>query len=309
MVMGQATYSKIFLDMLVRFEKNLKKEYLIVVTDRSIKKADVYHYWRPNASVKDIKSPSIVTVHHDFDRDTESLSLRHFIDAYQKADIILCLNYNQKNRLEEHLTGKKDIRVIPHGYDQNFTPKLEYKENISHENKLVIGFSSRRYNRLIKGEETLYKIINNLQGQPVKFIFIGQDRRIEHEYCENVGIESEYYETIPYHDYPKLYYRMDLFIITSNAEGGPASLPEALATGLPVVSTPCGFVPDLIKDGVNGYIVDYGDSQVFTDRILKFINQPDLIAKLGKNATQTKELKTWEEIINDYNDVYKDITK
>lgn len=307
MVMGQATYSKIFEDMLARFHKELKNDYLMIVTEKSLKQADVYHYWRPNASKTDIKHPGIVTVHHDFDRDSEGLSLRHFIDSYKKSDMILCLNENQKNRIKEYIGETKPIKVIPHGYDQMFKPKTDYKNEINAQNKLVIGFSSRRYPRLIKGEDTLYKVIDALKDAPVKFVFIGQDRKIEHEYCESLGVESEVYEKIPYSEFPDLYSQMDLFLVASKAEGGPASLPEALATGLPVVSTPCGFVPDMVVNGQNGFIVDYDDDEAFVNRINQFIETPELLRQMGTKATESENLKSWEDIIKDYIDAYEEM--
>ncbi|QGQ48167.1 glycosyltransferase [Metabacillus sediminilitoris] len=307
MVMGQATYSKIFEDMLARFNHVLKDDYLMIVTEKSLKNADVYHYWRPNASKSDIKHPGIVTVHHDFDRDSESLSLRHFIDSYKLGDMILCLNEQQKERISEYLGQSKPIKVIPHGYDTSFKPKDVYKKEINSDNKLVIGFSSRRYPRLIKGEETLYKIIEGLKDQPVKFVFIGQDRKKEQEFCEMLGVDSEVYEKIPYSEFPQLYSQMDLFLITSKAEGGPASLPEALATGLPVVSTPCGFVPDMVTNGQNGYIVDYEDDQAFVKRIEQFIQNPELLEQMGLRALETNNLKSWEDIIKDYIKAYEEV--
>ena len=307
MVMGQSTYSKIFQDMLTRFHKELKNDYLMIVTERSIKTADLYHYWRPNASKNDIKHPSIVTVHHDFDRDSESLSIRHFIDSYKKADMILCLNSQQKARIQEFIGQEKPIKVIPHGYDLRFKPKEIYKNYFDNTNKLVIGFSSRRYPRLVKGEETLYKVIEALKDQPVKYLFIGQDRHYEYHFCEKLGVEAEVYEKISYNNYPKLYQQMDLFLITSRAEGGPASLPEALATGIPVISTPCGFVPDMIRNGENGYIVDYDDAESIVKYINYFIQNPDLLNEMGKRAVKTKNLKPWPEIIQEYIKAYEEL--
>jgi len=303
MVMGEDINSKIFSDMLYRFKETLQSEYHFVVSAKSIQEADVYHYWRPNLSVDDIVSPAISTVHHDLERDSESLSLRHFIESYKKSDLILCLNNNQKERLVDYVD--KEIKVIPHGYDQLFKPKESYKKFINKDNKLVIGFSSRRYGRLVKGEETLYKIIESLKEENIKFIFIGQGRTKEYEFCKNLGVESEVYENINYIEYPGLYSSMDLFLITSKAEGGPASLPEAMATGLPVVSTPCGFVPDLITNGKNGYIVNYDDSDAFVSEIKKFLEEPSLLEKIGKEAIHSRYLMSWEEIITLYGKEYK----
>lgn len=307
MVMGEDIPSKIFSDMLARFRQTLKSGYYIVVSAKPIKEADVYHYWRPNLSVNNIVSPAVATVHHDFDRDSESLSLRHYLESYQKSDLILCLNHNQKDRLIEYVD--KEIKVIPHGYDTLFDPKQNYKKVINKENKLVIGFSSRRYGRLVKGEDTLYKIIENLKDENVKFIFIGQGRLKEHEFCNSMGVASKVYEKIDYSEYPGLYSKMDLFLITSKAEGGPASLPEAMASGLPIVSTPCGFVPDLVVNGKSGFIVDYDDADAFVSSIRKFLKNPILLEQMGREALNAKNLLSWEEIIRLYANEYDELLK
>ncbi|WP_034765329.1 glycosyltransferase [Rossellomorea vietnamensis] len=305
MVMGASVPSKIFEDMIRRFEKGLGSNYYVVVTNKPIPEADLYHYWRPNLSKEDIKSPSITTVHHDFDRDSESLSLRHYLESYKKSDMILCLNEQQKNRLKDYVD--LELKVIPHGFDESFVPKSTYKKKITPENKLVIGFCSKRYGRLVKGEETLYKVIESLKDENVKYIFIGNGRKKEHDFCEKMGVESEYYENLDYSHFPEIYSKMDIFLIASKAEGGPASLPEAMATGLPVVSTPCGFVPDLLTDGVNGFIVDYDDNQGFVSAINKFIKNPRLLKSMGTKARESESLYTWSEIVGFYETAYKEL--
>lgn len=59
-------------------------------------------------------------------------------------------------------------------------------------------------------------------------------------------------------DYPPLYKLCDAIVITSELEAGPMCLYEALASGVPVITTRCGWAEYLIQDGVNGYIVDEG---------------------------------------------------
>ncbi|MDH6674551.1 glycosyltransferase involved in cell wall biosynthesis [Paenibacillus sp. LBL] len=300
MVMGELTKSKIFDDMLEKFKKNLGTDYRVVISKDSIPNAHVYQYWRPHRSAMDIKSPSIVTVHHDFLKDEESLSLRHFIDSYRAADIVVCLNENQKENLKKY--GIENITIIPHGYEPSFKLNRTYKTKFDEETKLVIGFCSKRYERLVKGEELLYQIIDKLNGHPVKFIFIGEGRKMEYQYCSDLGIEAEVYENLDYSLYPNLYSKMDLFLITSKAEGGPASLPEAMISGLPVISTPCGFVPDFIVNGWNGFLLNEADD--FAAQIIELINQPEKIETLGRNSINTTNLHTWDYIISEYTKVY-----
>ena len=64
----------------------------------------------------------------------------------------------------------------------------------------------------------------------------------------------------------------DLFILTSNAEGMPNSLMEAMAAGLACISTDCPTGPsDLIEDGTNGILIPVGDERALVDSISSLI--------------------------------------
>lgn len=59
---------------------------------------------------------------------------------------------------------------------------------------------------------------------------------------------------------------------------------QALASGLPVVSTKHSGIPDQVIDNVNGFLVAEGDYKALADVLLKLINEPELINELSKNC-------------------------
>jgi len=79
----------------------------------------------------------------------------------------------------------------------------------------------------------------------------------------------------------------DVYILPSYNEGLPVSILEAMAYGLPVISTPIGGIPEVVKEGVNGFLVEPGNTQQIADRIGKMINSPELAAEMGKASLQT----------------------
>ena len=84
-----------------------------------------------------------------------------------------------------------------------------------------------------------------------------------------------------------------IFTLTSNTEGMPNSVMEAMALGIPVVSTdcPCGGPAMLIEHEVNGMLVPVEDTYALADAFRKILNSPELEQKLGENAYQiTKKL-------------------
>jgi glycosyltransferase involved in cell wall biosynthesis len=82
----------------------------------------------------------------------------------------------------------------------------------------------------------------------------------------------------------------DVFLLTSAHEGMPNVIMEAMLAGLPVVATRVGGVPDLIKDGVHGYLHDIGDIAGMARSLERLLADPDLRQKMG-NAGREKILK------------------
>lgn len=84
----------------------------------------------------------------------------------------------------------------------------------------------------------------------------------------------------------RVYQNADLYLMSSDYEGMPNALAEAMAVGLPCISTDCKTGPrDLIDDGENGYLVPCGDAQVLAKTITQVLAMPaDVQRTLGQNA-------------------------
>ena len=83
------------------------------------------------------------------------------------------------------------------------------------------------------------------------------------------------------HDVPSLLKDFDIFVLASDTEGLPVALLEAMATGLPVIATRVGGVPELIADGVNGILVPPGGPQELAEAIDQLVRNPELRHRLG----------------------------
>jgi glycosyltransferase involved in cell wall biosynthesis len=88
-------------------------------------------------------------------------------------------------------------------------------------------------------------------------VLIGQGLSPLRERIESDGIRCEYFDRarISIRDYPALYQQLDCVVITSSTEAGPLPLFEAIATGVPVVSTPVGWAPHLAGKAPNFVLV------------------------------------------------------
>ena len=76
----------------------------------------------------------------------------------------------------------------------------------------------------------------------------------------------------------------DAFALTSTSEGLPLTILEAMAAGLPVVSTNVGAIPEAVVEGQTGHLVPVGDTERLTAALLKVLRDPGLRRKMGQEA-------------------------
>jgi glycosyltransferase involved in cell wall biosynthesis len=88
------------------------------------------------------------------------------------------------------------------------------------------------------------------------------------------------------HDIPKVLHAADVFALTSSWEGLPGAVQEAMASGLPVVATAVGGVPELIEDGVSGRLADSEDAESVARGIIEYLSDSELAERTGAAARQ-----------------------
>ena len=98
----------------------------------------------------------------------------------------------------------------------------------------------------------------------------------------------------------------DAFALPSYHEGFPMAILEAMACALPVVATNVGGIPELVKDGRDGFLVRPGDVGSLANRIRTLATDPALAARLGSNALQTVRAFDAEDVVTAYLEVFRD---
>jgi glycosyltransferase involved in cell wall biosynthesis len=88
-------------------------------------------------------------------------------------------------------------------------------------------------------------------------------------------------------DVPDILRASDVFVLSSDYEGNPLSVLEAMAAGLPVVSTAVGGVPELVQHGATGLLVPAGDARALAEAITQLGRNADQRAAMGHAARQT----------------------
>jgi len=217
------------------------------------------------------------------------------IKTLMMADNIIILSPRQKKLFMKFVPEDK-LSVIPNV--TNFKIFQDRSHNrLSESNIIKVIF--------IGGEEAkrkgIYDIIKAIQivnenyRQNVLFTFLGRCNINElRTICKNKKIDNfiKFLGYVEETEKIKVLKSSDIFILPSYAEGLPIAMLEAMAAGLPVISTHVGSIPDVIKEGVNGYLIKPGDYYALADRILKLAKDSKLRQKIGE--------KNKEKILMEY---------
>jgi len=119
------------------------------------------------------------------------------------------------------------------------------------------------------------------------------------------GLEDHCVVTGDRHDVPELLRQADLFWLTSDWEGLPNAVMEALACGLPVVGTDVGGTGELVRDGHEGFLVARGDADALVACSLRILADPVLQARMRGAARARAEAFGVEQMVHATHAVYE----
>ncbi len=106
--------------------------------------------------------------------------------------------------------------------------------------------------------------------------------------------------TVKGEDKLNVFKEADIFVLPSYSEGFSTAILEAMASGLPVIATNVGAAPEIIENGVNGYIVEPGDIDSLSARIQQLIDNEELRMKMGDiNSRLCEEKYNTDVVIHD----------
>ena len=107
-------------------------------------------------------------------------------------------------------------------------------------------------------------------------------------------------------DVPQVLADTDIFVLPSRTEAFPNVLLEAMATGLPVVASDVGGIPELVEDGRNGLLVPVGDAQALAAAIVRLMAEPQLADALGEAARLAIESRySFDRMVSAFEALYQ----
>ena len=272
------------------------------------------HTWLRRGQAPRTIDPSnkvIVTWFHveEGDPRVERLAeIQHHADLWHTSCSIT------QNVLVNHGVPEEKIRRIPLGVDTRVFSPVEDKAEKSRIRQMLgvppdakvigsfqkdgVGWGEGLEPKLIKGPDIFCDVLEEVARKESIFVLLtGPARGYVRQRLEKAGI-PHMHRNIPNPDQLVPFYRaLDLYLITSRVEGGPKPLIEAMACGIPVVTTSVGMVPDLVQDGNEALI---GDAQDLADRCVEALNKEPLCATLSQNGLHMVQALDWRRIAQRY---------
>ncbi len=175
---------------------------------------------------------------------------------------------------------------------------LERKERLSPKVQfLFLGYISERKGcyDLINAADELRKQYPNFHvtiggnGETQKIIELIREKKLE-DTVSFVGWVSG-------PEKEQLLYNSDVYLLPSKNEGLPVSILEAMANGMPVISTPVGGIPEMIEDGLSGFLIEAGNIAALVEKMKFFIERKEMIESMGKRSQELIHEKFSSEVI------------
>jgi glycosyltransferase involved in cell wall biosynthesis len=234
-----------------------------------------------------------------------------------RSDALIAVSKYTVDELTE-LYGIKEekIHVIYNGVDvDKFKPRpnrAELRQEFGlEEDKKIVLFVGRLYHR--KGLEILLHSIPPVlkEFSNVKFVISGKGFKQKEESLRNLAKELDIEDKVTFLGYvpdeklPRLYSASDIFVLPAIYENFPFAILEAQSTGLPVISTRVGGIPEFLVDNENGFVIDPGDSTQLTQKVLTLLQNPKLAKEMGDRGRKLIEEKfDWRLITGQVIDLY-----
>jgi glycosyltransferase involved in cell wall biosynthesis len=237
--------------------------------------------------------PHIVLWVHSCHDITPRTALRRLSDRVldRVTDAYFGVAYRQLSYMTDDLGyPEHKIRVIHNGVEParfGGTDRAMRAALGIGEHELVVGILAAL--RPEKDHETFLRAAAMVAaGAPMaRFLIVGDgERRSKLEtLATQLGIRDRVVFTGARHDIPDVLGSMDVFVLSSFAvECLPIALLEAMASSLPAVCTSVGGIPEMVEDGVTGYLVPSRDPIALADRVVILLRSPELRRQFGVAA-------------------------
>ena len=249
-----------------------------------------------------IRIPMITTLHgtditlvgnHPFYKPAVSFSIN-------KSDIVTSVSSSLREDTYRLFDIKNEIVVIPNFIEPN---KIAIEEILSckrsmmaKENEKIITHISNF--RKVKRIDDIVKIFYNIQKEiPAKLMMVGEgpEKQMAEDLCYSLGIYDKVVFFGNSSEIDKILCYSDLFLLPSETESFGLAALEAMACGVPVISSNSGGLPEVNIDGYSGYLSDVGDVASMSNNAIAILKDESKLKQFKINA---KEVASRFDILN-----------
>ena len=197
---------------------------------------------------------------------------------------------------------RRDVQVIPNGVDTaQFSPSARLALRAAA--RLLRNFGEQDFVLLligndwrVKGLETVLKAMAALRDLPVHILIAGEDLRDSFRECaKQLGVLERCHFELPRPDVLDFYAAADLYVSPSREDSFGLPVAEAMACGLPVITSALAGVADLIQSGVNGFVLrDPRDQQELARLLDELFRDPERRQRVGEAAATNALEWDWD---------------
>ncbi len=232
--------------------------------------------------------------------------------CFKRIEKVVCVDKDTRDFLKQKHGLKEDkLSTIPSSVDLKvFVPDsresiLDSGIDTSKENILYVG----RYDKVKNIPmllEALTEVIRKRGNCHLVMVGGGREEKLFRNLTDQLDISEHvsFLGLIEHDRIPTIMNICDIFVLPSLSEGSPHATKEAIACGLPVVSTNVGDVSTYIKNGLNGYIVEGFQSSDFATSIINALKNK---AHLRQGCLNTRETLSVDTMIRKYEEIYYEI--
>lgn len=231
--------------------------------------------------------------------------------SVEASDAITAVSQFMADTARNNLGVKKEIQVIPNFVDHNKYQPAPCELIRAREGKAITLIHVSNFRTVKRIEDIVYSMCVITKEEPkAQLILVGdgpERNRVERlvkklELTENVL-------TVGYRDdVPGLMNCADALVMASETESAPLTILEGMSSGLPIIATRVGGIPEQVQDGYNGFLVPYAHPDEIAEAALKLNADPRLQADMGINARKTVlEKYTVDKVLSQYVKVYESV--
>ncbi|HVP65333.1 MAG TPA: glycosyltransferase family 4 protein [candidate division Zixibacteria bacterium] len=240
------------------------------------------------------RSPEFAALHPGL-KDSVS-HLRWKDEELALADVVLAPS-NFVRRTLAGVVSEDRIRTVSYGAPHP-CPRVDVPGASTALRVLYVGSLIQR-----KGIGYLLRALQALEPD-VDLTLIGT-RFAPNEVVDDACRRHKWFETLPHSEVLEIMMRSDVLVLPSLSDAFGLVVTEALSCGVPVIVTPNVGASDLVRHGVNGFIVPAGSTKDIADCLLKLSDDRKLLRAMSRNAQQTAASNPW----SGYREKWADIVR